>query len=279
MGGGGGKPKTPEYASTTSENPYATGTASKSGSSYKLNPFLAQQNQFVEQNIPSLYNQLLNPNLDNPVTKARSDAFYRQFNEDSNKTFENNLIDPLSKRNLLRSSALTDLSKSFSQDQNKQVANFNDQLISNNTADTSSLINTLLNQYLMGANLGNQAISNAKGDAQQVNGFNQSNYSTAMSGYSAEQAVKAAQWKAIGDTAAEVGGAAIKASDIRAKENIVKIGEKNGFNLYQFDYKNGFGLPKGRQTGVMAQEVEKINPDAVIEINGIKHVNYSMIGV
>lgn len=169
MGKSGGSPK---YASTTSNNPYATGTADKNGSSYTLNPFLNQTNKFVESNMPSLYNQLLNPSLNNPVTQARSELFYNQFNKDSNKAFENNLINPLIERNMVRSSAMNDLSNQFMQNQNENISNFNNQLISNNLSDTSSLISQLMNLYLQGANLGQQAISNAKGDAQMINNYN-----------------------------------------------------------------------------------------------------------
>lgn len=64
-------------------------------------------------------------------------------------------------------------------------------------------------------------------------------------------------------------------SDIRVKENIKHVGEKNGIPLIHFNY-------IGDDTtweGVSAQDVELVNPKAVKEIDGIKHVNYSMIGI
>ena len=64
-------------------------------------------------------------------------------------------------------------------------------------------------------------------------------------------------------------------SDISVKENLKPIGRKNGLNIYEFNY---IGNPK-RYTGVIAQEVEKIYPDAVIEEDGIKKVIYSKIGI
>ena len=69
-------------------------------------------------------------------------------------------------------------------------------------------------------------------------------------------------------------------SDRRLKENIKKIGSlDNGLNLYSYNYKEGFGLPEGRQVGVMADEVEKIIPEAVVmEADGYKAVNYAMLG-
>ena len=57
--------------------------------------------------------------------------------------------------------------------------------------------------------------------------------------------------------------------DIRAKENIRKIGMfDNGLPVYSFNY-IGDDTP---QINVMAQDVELLYPDAVVEIDGMKHV-------
>ena len=65
-------------------------------------------------------------------------------------------------------------------------------------------------------------------------------------------------------------GASI-ASDIRIKENISRVGKlDNGLPVYLFNYK-GSDIP---QIGLMAQDVEKVDQEAVIEINGIKRVYY-----
>jgi Chaperone of endosialidase len=67
-------------------------------------------------------------------------------------------------------------------------------------------------------------------------------------------------------------------SDINLKENIEKVGIVNGHNVYTYDYKDGYDLPKGKHIGVMAQEVEKIMPEAVyIMPNGFKAVNYAIL--
>ncbi len=70
-------------------------------------------------------------------------------------------------------------------------------------------------------------------------------------------------------------GAMSSMSDIRSKENIKKIGTENGFNIYEFNYK---GNPQ-KWKGVMAQEVQKVRPDAVEKVNGMLRVFYGMIGV
>lgn len=77
----------------------------------------------------------------------------------------------------------------------------------------------------------------------------------------------------------QLGGAAITAggwggllSDIRAKTDISRVGTlDNGLPVYLYRYKHGGPM----HIGLMAQDVEKVNPSAVVEIGGIKHVHYS----
>jgi len=72
-------------------------------------------------------------------------------------------------------------------------------------------------------------------------------------------------------------------SDLRAKENVVRIGtHPMGFGIYLFDYKPEFSAAngKGRQFGVIADEVEDFVPEAVsIGMDGYKQVNYSQLGI
>lgn len=60
-------------------------------------------------------------------------------------------------------------------------------------------------------------------------------------------------------------------SDKRAKENIQEVGRLNdGQTIYRYNFK---GDPK-TQIGLLAQEVEEVNPDAVTAAGGLKMVNY-----
>jgi hypothetical protein len=62
-------------------------------------------------------------------------------------------------------------------------------------------------------------------------------------------------------------------SDARMKENIEFDGTWNGHNVYTYNFKGS----NTRSRGVMAQEIEITRPDAVREIEGIKHVNYGVL--
>lgn len=64
-------------------------------------------------------------------------------------------------------------------------------------------------------------------------------------------------------------------SDIRLKENIEPLGMENGIPVYAFNY---IGNPV-RYKGVMAQDILKINPDAVVEKDGYLAVYYDRIGI
>jgi hypothetical protein len=76
----------------------------------------------------------------------------------------------------------------------------------------------------------------------------------------------------IGGVAQGIGSAV--ASDRRVKTNIKIVGKTDsGLPVYTYQYKG----QNVTQMGVMAQDVEMVNPEAVVEINGIKHVDYNRI--
>ena len=71
--------------------------------------------------------------------------------------------------------------------------------------------------------------------------------------------------------AGSLGGALL--SDRRMKENARVVGRlDNGLPVHAFNYK---GQPETR-IGLMADEVEKLHPDAVRELNGVKHVDHEL---
>lgn len=71
-----------------------------------------------------------------------------------------------------------------------------------------------------------------------------------------------------------LGAAGLFMSDERAKTDIKRVGTTDGgLPVYTFRYKSGGPI----QMGVMAQDVEKVDPAAVVEIDGVKHVNYGRV--
>lgn len=78
-----------------------------------------------------------------------------------------------------------------------------------------------------------------------------------------------------GQLAGGLGTAALAFSDIKLKENIIPRGSENGYNIYEFSYKGS----NRRFRGVLAQEVAKISPDAVINTPLGLAVNYDKIGI
>ncbi len=94
-------------------------------------------------------------------------------------------------------------------------------------------------------------------------------YSGQLAGYNANVGTQNAK---LGAGAGLAGMGLLAMSDRRLKTNIKRIGtHKIGIGLYEFDI---FG---GHQVGVMADEVEKVMPSAVVEINGYKAVNYAQL--
>lgn len=74
-----------------------------------------------------------------------------------------------------------------------------------------------------------------------------------------------------------LGAAAIKASDRRVKKDIRPIGKLMGERIYTYKYKGKFD-DGNRHVGVMAQNVEKRHPDAVMTgSDGVKRVNYGKL--
>lgn len=73
-----------------------------------------------------------------------------------------------------------------------------------------------------------------------------------------------------------IAGGAMMFSDRRLKKNIEQLGpDDNGLMKYKFNYVWGGVVDK--HVGYMADEVEKLYPDAVVEFHGYKVVDYSRV--
>jgi hypothetical protein len=118
-------------------------------------------------------------------------------------------------------------------------------------------------QYTGGGQIGAAPVAQAA--------TNQGNYDTAA--YNAKMSALGGLYQGIGNIAGQGLSAGITKSDIRLKSNIVKVGDHpKGFGIYEYD------IDGHRERGVMAQEVEKIIPEAVLEHpDGYKMVNYGAL--
>jgi len=109
-------------------------------------------------------------------------------------------------------------------------------------------------------------------------GATQMGYNAQMGNFNAQQAAQ----QGLNSGLMGLGGAGIMAfSDIRTKEHIENVGYlSNGLPVYEFEYKPEFKdkAGHGRFIGVMAQDVEMVQPEAVItDADGIKMVNYGVL--
>ena len=64
-------------------------------------------------------------------------------------------------------------------------------------------------------------------------------------------------------------------SDGRLKENIERVGTLKGLGIGLYKY--NFPWSPKTEIGVMAQEVEKVKPEAVVEVGGVKAVDYGKL--
>lgn len=101
-------------------------------------------------------------------------------------------------------------------------------------------------------------------------GAMQQTYGGAMDRFNAQQADINSKRKLAGSV---VSAGATFMSDIRLKHNIKRVGAYHGFPEYEFSYIGS----NDRYIGVMAQDVIKVKPEAVIEIDGYYAVNYGAI--
>jgi hypothetical protein len=137
----------------------------------------------------------------------------------------------------------------------------------------------VINALRTGSQVQNPNFVNTPNQAQTAGpdllGAANASYQNQLAAYNAQQA---AQGGFMGGLM-NLGASAMRYSDIKLKKYIKKIGTlSNGLNVYKYYYKKGFGLPKGEQIGVMAHEVEKVIPEAVITMaNGYKAVDYALI--
>ena len=142
------------YGNTTTTNPYVTSQTNNAGTTSVFNKGTAFDtiNNFVNNNMNSLLEQYLNPTLNSVTNQAKLNAFRNTLNSESAKSLENNIINPLSQRNMVRSSQATDLYNNLSNQNASNIANYANELIANNQDDMSKMLSNLMLLYMNGYN-------------------------------------------------------------------------------------------------------------------------------
>tara|TARA_R110000850_G_C9996087_1_gene467981 strand:+ start:28283 stop:29293 length:1011 start_codon:yes stop_codon:yes gene_type:complete len=116
-----------------------------------------------------------------------------------------------------------------------------------------------------GAQLGQQSANNISSLAQNT-------------GQAQSSGILAGQQANAGTASSLIGLGSMLFSDARLKDNLVKVGEmESGLNIYTWTWNDLAKDIVGEQPefGVIAQEAEKLFPNAVSEENGYLHVNYA----
>lgn len=134
------------------------------------------------------------------------------------------------------------------------------------------------NQLLNLANLGQSAAA-GQASAAGAAGSNISDLLTGIGNAQAAGIVGGAQAKqqALSGLMQMLGtaGGTAAMSDARAKENIKRVGDINGIPWFEYDYIDG----AKNQQGTIAQLIQDDHPDAVVEIDGMLHVDYGKLPI
>jgi len=164
---------------------------------------------------------------------------------------------------------------------------FNTGLAANQQAYNQALTNynmplNTLSALRSGSQVQNPTFQNAPQQATtsgaDILGASQMGYNAQMGDFNAKNAAQ----QSFNQGLMGLGAAGVmKYSDIRTKENIKPIGWlPNGLPVYEYEYKPEFKdvAGHGKHIGVMAHEVEEVQPEAVItRPDGYKMVNYGVL--
>ena len=99
------------YGNTTTKNPYVTSVTTNKGttSNFRSGTAFDTINNFLNGNISRMLDDYLNPNLNSVTNQARLNSFMNTLSNNSEKSLENDIINPLSRRNMVRSSQATNM--------------------------------------------------------------------------------------------------------------------------------------------------------------------------
>ena len=163
------------YGNTTTSNPYVKATTTNKGTKagFQSGSALESVYNFVNGNINSMLDDYLNPNLNSVTNQAKLNAFTKNLNSSSRQALENTVINPLSSRNMLRSSQASDLYRNLANQQTASLDDYINDLLSTAQNESANMINNLLQNYMQGykavSDVSNQSLRTSAGNAKKTN--------------------------------------------------------------------------------------------------------------
>jgi len=166
--------KNVKYGSTATVNPFASAATNNSGTiaGLKNGTALNTVYNYLNSNMTKLLNDYLYPSLNSDVNSAKLNSFMNTLSANSRKTLENDIINPLTERNIIRSSAANDMINKLVQNNANSVADYSNQLLSESQSNSADVLNNLLDAYMLGYNvisdIQNQSLNTSKGNASET---------------------------------------------------------------------------------------------------------------
>ena len=247
------------YVSNMLDNPFDVSQLPSTG----INPSQSYQDAYMQRLAPQLQQgrERLEQQLANQGIQLGSEAYDRAMQNQAQR--ENDLL-------------LGATTQGFGVGQQARQSALQEQAyLRNEPLNTLSAVRT--GAQVQGPTFVNPAMQ-ANTAGADILGATQMGYNAQMGAANAQNAANNAMTQGL----FSLGGAALM-SDIRTKENIKAVGWlPNGLPVYQYEYKSEFKdhplAGHGTHTGVMAQEVEVMYPNAVITLNdGYKAVDYGKL--
>lgn len=156
---------------TTTSNPYATARTNNSGTiaNFKDGTALNSVYNFVNRNIDSLLDDYLTPNLNSLTNQAKLKTFRSNLDSETFRNLENGIINPLSRRNMLRSSQAGDLYRNLANQNSATIEDYLTDLIAQSQENSAKMISNLLAYYMQGADylsdIQKQSLQTSSGNA------------------------------------------------------------------------------------------------------------------
>ena len=168
------------YGNTTTSNPYVTATTNNGGTTSKFQNGTALESiyNFVNKNVNTLLDDYLNPNINSVTNQAKLKSFTDALSSQTAANLENDIINPLSRRNMIRSSQATDLYKNLSNRNAASIDDYITDLISQAQDNSAKMLLNLLSMYGQGYDI----LSDVQKQSLQTSGGNATGSNTASSG-------------------------------------------------------------------------------------------------